>query len=105
MDSVEPSSIEATILACMEMVNQSREPDQQLAVHGQAPIFGPDSPLDSLGLVSLLIDIEDSFADRGTMIHLSDERAMSQKRNPYRDVPTLVAYIGSQLEPSHADHP
>ena len=100
MTKIEHDSIAGIILACMENINLARETDQQLKIHAQAPIFGPDSALDSLGLVSLLIDIEDSFADNEIEISLSDERAMSQKRSPYRDVPTLVDYISTQIEGS-----
>jgi acyl carrier protein len=64
-----------------------------------ATIFGHGSPLDSLGLVSLLIEIEDQLALRGCPISLSDERAMSQKRSPFRDVPSLVAYVQALMAP------
>ena len=50
--------------------------------------------LDSLGLVSLLIDIEDSLRDAGIDVMLSDARAMSQKRSPVPQRGTaLVAFI------------
>ena len=92
---VDPRGIEAVILAAIDIVNQSRLPHEQLAMHSQASIFGDGSPLDSLGLVSLLIEIEDQLAARGWPVNLSDERAMSRKRSPFRDVPSLVAYIQS----------
>lgn len=98
MAQIDRQTIESTILSAMESINLAREPDEQLAIDPNAPIFGPDSPLDSLGLVSLLIDIEDSFADQGIEIALSDERAMSQKQSPYRSVPTLLTYILTQLQ-------
>jgi acyl carrier protein len=99
MDLVNPvvdgRGIESVILAAIDIVNQSRLPNEQLAVRADAAIFGDGSPLDSLGLVSLLIEIEDQLAARGWPVSLSDERAMSQKRSPFRDVPSLVAYIQS----------
>lgn len=92
---VDSRGIESVILAAIDIVNQSRLPNEQLAMHADASIFGDGSPLDSLGLVSLLIEIEDQLAARGWPLSLSDERAMSQKRSPFRDVPSLVAYIQS----------
>lgn len=89
--------IEQTVLEVMQTTNQAREPDQQLRVAPDAPLFGRESPLDSLGLVALLMDVEDSFRAYGCEITLSDERAMSQRRSPFRDVPTLVSYIESLL--------
>jgi acyl carrier protein len=85
------------IRASIEIVNQSRLPGEQLDLSSDATIFGHGSPLDSLGLVSLLIEIEDQLALRGRPISLSDERAMSQKRSPFRDVPSLVAYVETLL--------
>ena len=60
-----------------------------------APIFGPDSPLDSLGLVGLLLDVEEGLQAIGCDVVLSDERAVSQKRSPFRNVPSLVAYVST----------
>ena len=38
--------------------------------------------------VALLIDVEEAFA-KGHKIVLSDERALSQRRSPFRDIPSL----------------
>lgn len=83
------------ILDTVENTNPARPADQQLAVSESAPLFGPGSPLDSIGLVTLLIDIEDAFRDRGRPIVLSDDRAMSRKRSPFRDVASLADYIAT----------
>ena len=39
--------------------------DQQLDVSADAVLFGPDSRLDSLGLLALVIDIEDGLRGWG----------------------------------------
>jgi acyl carrier protein len=85
--------VEEIVLAAMTTANLGRDQRQQLAVAADAPLFGPGSPLDSLGLVGLIVDIEDALRDRGVDLELSDARAMSQARSPFRDVPALVAYI------------
>jgi acyl carrier protein len=90
--------IEAIILEGLRNANLARDPSAQLAVSPDAPIFGPGSPLDSLGLVALLLDIEDALRERGYPVVLSDERAVSQRRSPFRSVPALVAYIASVLQ-------
>lgn len=89
--------IESVILAAMTTANAARTPEQQLVVAPDARIFGGGSTLDSLGLVALLIDIEDALADRGVTVVLSDERAMSASRSPFRDVPSLVAFVEAQV--------
>lgn len=60
----------------------------------EAPVFGVEAALDSLGLVSFLVAVEEAVADRiGVNLILADERAMSQTQSPYRTIGTLVAYI------------
>ena len=84
----------------MTQVNLARKPEARLVVAADAPVFGDGSPLDSLGLVSLLIDIEDALQDQGCNVTLSDARAMSQTRSPFRSVPALVAYIQNSVQPA-----
>ena len=81
------------VLDAVRRINEARTPEMRLPTTADAPLFGADSPLDSLGLVSLIIDIEEALQDRGVEISLSDEHAMSQSRSPFRSVPALVAYI------------
>ena len=85
--------VERAVLQAMENANRSRSADQQLVVSPDAQIFGPGSPLDSLGLVALLIDVEESLRDIGLDVTLSDERAVSQVKSPFRSVPALTSYI------------
>lgn len=87
------------VLEAVTQANQTRVAGQQLDVSPEAPLFGAPSPLDSLGLVALLIDIEEAFEREGHPIVLSDERALSQSRSPFRSIPALVDYI-QQLIPS-----
>lgn len=87
------TEIENLVLLAIKHVNMARRSDAQLAATPDAAIFGAGSPLDSLGLVALLIDIEEALQDRGCQVTLSDARAMSQTRSPFRSVPALVAYI------------
>jgi acyl carrier protein len=62
------------------------------------PIFGRHSPLDSVQLVSLIVDIEEGiFAEFGREISLADEQAMSQKHSPFRNVASMCAYIETVL--------
>jgi len=89
--------IQDIVLSALTATNQARDPLHQLQVAPDAPLFGAGSPLDSLGLVGLLVDIEDALRDRGVDVELSDARAMSQTRSPFRDVPALVGYISGLL--------
>ena len=62
-------------------------------------LFGRDSTLDSVDLVSLIVAIEQAVEDQfGKAITLADERAMSQTRSPFRTIGSLADYIFSLLE-------
>jgi hypothetical protein len=87
-------AIREVVLNAMRNANAARDAASQLVVSAEAPIFGPDSTLDSLGLVGLLLDIEEGLQEIGCDVVLSDERAVSQKRSPFRSVPSLVSYVG-----------
>ena len=90
---VTEEAVREVVLQAMRLANLAREEGSRLEVAADAPVFGADSPLDSLGLVALLLDIEDGLRAIGCDVVLGDERAMSQRRSPFRNVPSLVAYI------------
>lgn len=92
---ITPDSVLGVVLDALRTANLARDAEAQLQVSAEASIFGPGSPLDSLGLVALLFDIEEGLAGLGCAVLLSDERAMSQKRSPFRSVPALVEYVVS----------
>lgn len=91
--SLDTATIERLVMDAMRSTNLARQESSRLEVTPDAAIFGPGSPLDSLGLVALLLDIEEAFQTAGYPIVLSDERAVSQKRSPFRSVRSLVEYI------------
>lgn len=86
------------VLGVLENTNLSRDPAIRLRVAPDAPIFGRATTLDSLGLVALLIDIEDALHDRGAHVTFADSRAMSEAHSPFADVPSLVDFIARQLQ-------
>jgi len=61
-------------------------------------LMGNESKLDSLGLVSLLITVEQYIEDElEKNITIADEKAMSQKHSPFRTIGTLADYIDMLL--------
>lgn len=87
-------AILAVVLEALRTTNAGRPPASALVISPAATLFGPDSPLDSLGLLTLLLDIEEDMQRAGCPVRLSDDRAMSQTRSPFRSVSSLVEYIG-----------
>lgn len=91
---LDDQAILGVVLQAIRTTNASRPETSQLTVSADAALFGQDSPLDSLGLLTLLLDIEEDMQRAGCPLRLSDDRAMSQTRSPFRSVASLVEYIG-----------
>jgi acyl carrier protein len=67
-------------------------------VGGASRLFGPLGLLDSLGLVSVLVEIEQKIADRHEVaVSLMDDRAMSESSSPFRTIDSLADYVMRQL--------
>jgi acyl carrier protein len=65
------------------------------------PLFGPKGVLDSLGLVSVVVELEQALSDRtGREVSLMNDRAMSQTRSPFRTSQTLADYALAQISAS-----
>jgi hypothetical protein len=63
-------------------------------VTSESRLFGGNSLLDSAALVSLLVEVEQQVNDAcGTQIVIADDRAMSQKRSPFRTIGSLAEYV------------
>lgn len=68
--------------------------ETQLVFDPETPLFGNGAPLSSLDLVMFLVEVEGRLADQFRLERsLSDDRAMSQQRSPFRSVNTLADYI------------
>ena len=67
---------------------------QKFDVTEQTVLFGRDSNIDSLSLVSVIVDLEMLFSDdHGFDISLTDDRAMTREISPFDSVTSLVDYI------------
>jgi len=63
-----------------------------------APLYGQNGVLDSVGLVSLVVEVEQAIEDEtGVSITLANEGAMSQKRSPFGSIGALVEYAESLI--------
>lgn len=63
------------------------------------PLFGERGLFDSLGLVSLVLAVEEAIQERhGAAVTLADDRAMSQARSPFRSIRSLAEYAQRLLE-------
>ena len=87
------------IYRAIDSVNSQQEKNQKLNKDPNAVLFGKNGKLDSLGLINLIVAIEQNIEDEfETSITLADEKAMSQEHSPFRNVGSMVDYIEILLE-------
>lgn len=88
------NAVQAIVLNALETVNEERSADDKLVVSPQTRLFGTDAELDSLALVSVIVDVEEAVSQAsGRTVQLTDDRAMSQEVSPFTDVQALTAYV------------
>ena len=86
--------IEELILGALNDVNDEQPEDERIEVGPTTPLFGPDAQIDSLALVSVIVDVETALnVDYDLPISLTDDRAMTREISPFDDVQTLKDYI------------
>jgi acyl carrier protein len=84
----------AAIYRAVDWVNDELPPDRRLIKAPETRLLGPQSVLDSMHLVSLIVtterEVEDTF---GVTVTLANERALSMKASPFRSVQSLADYV------------
>ena len=66
-------------------------------------IVGPGAMLDSISVVSLIVDIEQRLeSDFGVCVTLASEKAMSQRSSPFRTAGVLADHICSTVAETDA---
>jgi acyl carrier protein len=98
--SANPSVVEA-INSAVDDLNEVLDPEERLDKSPDVALIGMDARVDSLGLVNLIVLVEEKIQQRfGVGITLVDERAMSQSKSPFRTLGSLAEFVEEQL----ADH-
>lgn len=87
-------AVQEIILLALRNINDERGANEQIEIGSDTRLFGTDAVLDSLSLVSVIVDVEAAVSEAsGRDISLTDDRAMSQAVSPFSDVSTLTSYI------------
>ena len=88
-----------TIYNSINELNERFSNEKQLTKSTKTVLFGNNGQLDSLELVRLIVIIEQNIEDEfDVSIAIADERAMSQKYNPFGTIGTLATYIENLLK-------
>jgi acyl carrier protein len=63
-------------------------------VNNETVIVGPGAVIDSIGVVSLIVDIEQRLEmEHQVSVTLANDRAMSQRNSPFRNPAVLADHI------------
>lgn len=86
--------VQGIIYRALQNLNAELPPNAQVAINKETLLLGENSLLDSLSLVSVIIDVETAVQDElARTVSLTDDRAMSHQPSPYVDVRALLTYI------------
>jgi len=86
------------ICDAIEELNTYQDEDEKLELSEDTKLFGSNSKLDSIGFVNFIVDVEQRVNDTfDTDVILMDEKAMSLKNSPFKDVKALTEYIETLL--------
>ncbi len=100
---VDPARVQQLVCRAFDEVSEELALDEQISQSPDRVLYGEGGVLDSLGLVSLIVEIEAAVTDEyGVTLSLANNRALSQKNSPFRTVGTLVDYVVDQVEEAQA---
>ncbi len=88
------------IYETIDELNEDSDDDINVEKKPDTVLLGPESCLDSLKLVNLIVEIEQKVEDEyGFAISaIANEKAMSRKVSPLRNIITLAEFITSIIE-------
>jgi hypothetical protein len=89
-----------TVVKQLEYLNETLPEEQKFLVSRETILFGRGSSIDSMSLVSVIVDLEGFFFDEmGMEISLTDDNAMTREISPYDNVSNLVDYLDELINP------
>lgn len=95
---MDKNQIRDIVISKVKAVSETLPADQQFEVDDDTVLFGEGSNIDSLSLVSVVVDLETSFSeDHDFVISLTDDNAMTRKVSPYESVRNMVDYIDEMI--------
>ena len=86
------------IFEAIDEANEIRPKHEWIKKDLEARLVGPESGLDSLGLLNLVLSVEGRVNTKfGCAVDLAGILAVEPSSSPLRSVSTLAEYVGSHL--------
>lgn len=87
------------IYHAIDSVNELRSKDEQIKKDPEARLLGGPEGLDSLGMVNLIVAVEQQIEERcHVVVDLADDELMALKGDPFATVGSLADYVAMALE-------
>ncbi|EIM3968980.1 hypothetical protein LM828_001937 [Campylobacter jejuni] len=91
--------IQNIIIDLLKNLAEELENNNLIHPNLETKIYGAEGNLDSLALVSLISDLESILSEKfNKEIVLADEKMMSSRNSPFKDVKTLTEFIEKKLQ-------
>ena len=103
MAATNETNITELVRAALDELNRQRPSNDQLPTDENTPLSGPGAKLDSLGLITLIVSLEEKISSRfGVTVSLSDAALMQTDNSPLATVGSLIRFLENELGGSHA---
>ncbi len=90
-----------TIVKTLNDLVDTLPDDQKFEPHLNTILFGTGSTIDSLTLVSFIVDLESLLSEEYSQsISLTDDRAMTREKSPFSSINDLAEYIEEIIDPA-----
>ncbi len=94
MSSIKREIISKLVFDCISQYQEELDNKIDISEGEQTRLFGGNGQLDSLALVSLIVNIEEAIeTELGVSLILADEKAMSRRTSPFSRISNLIDYI------------
>jgi acyl carrier protein len=91
------AALSIVIASIQEVFAQTGEPAPS-ALTEDTVLVGKDAVLDSLGVVSLIVEVEQRVeGEHGASVTLANDKAMSARNSPFRTVGVLTDHVVSMV--------
>jgi acyl carrier protein len=92
------SEVLEAVFSAIDQVNPQQEPARRVPKRADAVLFGDQGTLDSLGLITFAVALEDVVDERfGRRVKIMDEQLLGQAEGPLSNVSRLVDFLVREL--------
>jgi len=98
MQPTEPEVL-TLVLGALATIKAAKPENEKFSVAPDTPLVGQRAVLTSLELVAFIVEVETRLLEEcGVQITLTDDRAFSEARSPFRRPSALAQYIVARWE-------